>query len=201
MRDLSKKDYQNTAHFLFELGTLRKIVRAHRQTLLSDDLSDNIASHSYRVAMIGWLLAEMERVDASKVVMMCLLHDVAEARSGDQNWVHKRYVKVFEEEIKDDQFSSLPFGELREILDEYDARESEEALVAKDADLLDQVLLLKEYAWQGNKEAEVWLSGKSERSNAQLAALTTESGKKLGRQIYESDPSEWWNDTWTNKNR
>ena len=47
-------------NFLFEIGTLRKIPRAHQQVLLTQDLSDNIASHSYRVAMIAWFLAKME---------------------------------------------------------------------------------------------------------------------------------------------
>lgn len=41
------------ADFLFELGTMRKVLRMHRQTLLTDDMSDNIATHSLRVTMIG----------------------------------------------------------------------------------------------------------------------------------------------------
>lgn len=49
--------------FFFEIGTLRKILRSYRQTLLTDDLSDNIASHSYRVSMIGWFLAMAEKPD------------------------------------------------------------------------------------------------------------------------------------------
>jgi len=48
------------ADFLFELGTMRKVLRMHRQTLLTDDMSDNIATHSFRVTMIGWLLAKKE---------------------------------------------------------------------------------------------------------------------------------------------
>lgn len=94
--------------FFFEVGTLRKILRSHRQTLLTDDLSDNIASHSFRVSMIGWFLAAAEKADPHRVVMMCLLHDLEETRAGDQNWVHKKYVKVFEEEIREGQLELLP---------------------------------------------------------------------------------------------
>ncbi len=131
--------------FLYEIGTLRKIARAHRQTLLEDDLSDNIASHSYRVTIIGWILAKMEKVDPYKVTMMCLLHDMAEARSGDHNWIHKKYVKIFEEEITEDQFKPLPYhDELFGISKEYSDRKSIESKIAKDADLVDQILLLKE---------------------------------------------------------
>ena len=132
------------ADFLFELGTMRKLLRMHRQTLLTDDMSDNISSHSYRVAFIGWFLAYEEKADPYKTVMMCLLHDLGEIRSGDQNWVHKKYVKVFDDEIIDEQLKSLPMKDLYNLAKEYKARISKEAIVAKDADLIDQVLLLRE---------------------------------------------------------
>src|SRR5688572_21870065 len=93
--------------FLYEIGSLRKIARSHRQTLLTDDLSDNIASHSYRVAMIGYFLAKLEKADTGKVVLMCLFHDTGEARSGDINAIQKRYVKVFDDEIIVDQLTDL----------------------------------------------------------------------------------------------
>lgn len=68
-------------NFLFEIGSLRKIPRAHKTSLMSEDPTDNIASHSYRVTHIGYLLAKLEGVDANKVVLMTLFHDVEETRS------------------------------------------------------------------------------------------------------------------------
>jgi 5'-deoxynucleotidase YfbR-like HD superfamily hydrolase len=55
-------------NFLFEAGTLRKIARSHRQTLFTNDLSDNIASHSYRVTLIAYILAILEKADVEKVL-------------------------------------------------------------------------------------------------------------------------------------
>lgn len=197
------KTEERIADFFFELGTMRKLLRMHRQTLLTDDLSDNIASHSYRVAMIGWFLAKEERTDPYKTVMMCLLHDLDELRNGDHNWVHKKYVKVFEDEIVEDQLGTLPYFDLKELFDEYRERETKESIVAKDADLLDQVLLLREYEWQGNQEAVRWLhKGKGDDTeNRQLAMLKTESAKKIGGAILNRAPSDWWNDSWTSKRR
>ncbi len=190
-------------NFLFEIGTMRKLPRMHQQMLLSQDLSDNIATHSYRVAIIAWFLAKEEGADPYKSVMMALLHDVKEVRSGDHNYVHKKYVKVYEDEISKDQLGELPFSDLFEIEQEYEARESQEAVVAKDADLLDQIILLKEYVHQGNSEAEIWLSGKgnSEKVNVQYRNLQTESGKQLGKEILNGDLSQWWENIWTPKNR
>ena len=197
---MDNKDLRS-ADFLFEVGTMRKLLRMHRQTLLTDDLSDNIAAHSFRVAMIGWILAQKEQVDPYKVIMMCLLHDTGEARSNDHNWVNKRYTKIFEEEIIDEQLGTLPFPELKNIALEYKERKTKEAIVAKDADLLDQILLLKEYEWQGNKEAAVWLRGSDNRGYAQLDNLKLESSIELGKAIYERNPSDWWKNLWTNSDR
>lgn len=191
------------ADFLFEIGTMRKILRMHRQTLLTDDMSDNIASHSYRVALIGWFVAKEESADPYEVVMMCLLHDLDEVRSGDHNWVHKKYVKVFEDEIGKEQLGTLPYPDLKELWDKYNERKSREAIVAKDADILDQVLLLREYEWQGNKEALVWLGGKQGVGGAMqhVAMLKTETAKRLAEIIREKSPSEWWENIWTSQRR
>jgi putative hydrolases of HD superfamily len=182
------KDVQKITHFLYELGTLRKTARSHRQALLTDDLSDSISSHSYRVTVIGWFLAKLEKVDPYKVVMMCLLHDTSETRTGDQNWIHKKYTKTFEEEAIHDQLNSLIFADdLLKITDEYSQRISKEAKIAKDADLLDQVFLLKEYAWQGNQEALLWL-----KDNEQIKLLASQSAKFLAQEILSQNPSDWW---------
>ena len=196
------KDEEKIVNFFYEVGTMRKLIRAHRQVLLTDDISDSIASHSYRVALISWFLAKEEGADPYKTVMMSLLHDISEARSNDHNWIHKKYIKVFEEEINNEQLGSLPHPDLKDFITEYEKRESKEAILAKEADLLDQILLLREYDWVGNKEATIWLYGKGgAKVNAQLEKLKTETGKKLGKTIYEVNPSDWWNNLWTSKNR
>ena len=194
----SKVEEKDIANFLFEAGTMRKILRMHRQALLTDDMSDNISTHSFRVVIIGYFLAKMEGANPYKVVMMCLTHDMGESRSNDHNWIHKRYVSENEEQILSEQLG--PFQELTEIAKEYAKRESLEAIVAKDADVLDQVLLLREYAWQGNQEAQIWLDGKREkRPHSYLKYVKTESAKTLGKAIYDEDPSSWWRKLYTNK--
>ena len=142
---MTRKQIIDVTKFFYEIGTLRKIARTHRQTLLTDDLSDNIASHTFRVCIIGMILAQLEKADISKVVLMCLLHDVSESRSGDQNWVHKKYVKVYEDEIIQSQIKPLPNSqELLNVINEYNIRKTKEAKIAKDADRLDQTLLENE---------------------------------------------------------
>ena len=190
------KDHQKIVQFLFEMGTMRKLPRIHRQPLLTDDKSDNIATHSYRVTLIGWFLAKLEKADPYKVVMMCLSHDMAEVRAGDHNWIHKRYVKIFEEEIREEQLGTLPFKDLENLAVEYDKRASKEAVVAKDADMLDQIFLLREYIWQGNKEAQLWL----EKADI-MDRFKTDNAKKLAKIIMKEQPSSWMEKLVTSKNR
>lgn len=195
-------EFKKVASFLYEVGSMRKIARAHRQSLLTDDLSDNIASHSFRVTWIGYLLAKMEKANADKVLLMCLAHDTAEARSNDQNWVHKKYVKVFEEEIIKDQLEYLPGEkELKELLNEYHERKTKESKIAKDADLLDQILLVKEYAMTGNQEAIRWQKSGGKKGNTHFNLLSTSTAKKLAREIEKQNPSGWWQNIWTEKRR
>ncbi len=188
---------KDITHLLFEVGTLRKIVRSHRQALFTDDLSDSISSHSYRVILIGYFIALEEGLDTDKVVKMCMIHDLGESRSGDQNWIHKRYLKVFEDEITKDQFSFLPDNsELKQIAKEYSERKTAESKGAKDADHIDQLLLLREYEWQGNKEAASWL-----KSSTHDKMLSTKTAKKIARELKTQKPSDWWKNVWTSKRR
>jgi putative hydrolase of HD superfamily len=116
--------------------------------------------------------------------------------------VHKRYIKVFDDEINKDQLGSLPFDDLFKFITEYEERESLESILAKDADMLDQILLLREYEWQGSKEAKLWLEGSpNDASPRHVDRLKTEEAKKLGQSMMERNPSDWWHGLSTNTNR
>ena len=203
---MKKGEIKNLTSFFFEIGNLRKVIRAHQQALLSFDLSDTIASHSYRVTLIGYFLAKELKADVNKVIKICLLHDMEETRSSDHNWVHKKYVKVFEDEIRYDQLKDLPNSqELIKLSKEYQERKTLESKIAKDADLLDEIFLLREYAWQGNKEAQEWLKGKRDPRNKKMTShekmLSTKLGKEIAREAKRQSPSKWWENLWTSQNR
>jgi len=198
---MNSKEIKKLTAFFFEIGNLRKVIRAHQQTLLSFDLSDTIASHSFRVTLIGYFLAKELEADTDKVIKMCLLHDLEESRSSDHNWVHKRYVKVFEDEIRRDQLENLSNSEeLIKLSKEYDERKTLEAKIVKDADLLDETFLLREYAWQGNKEAKDWLKG-VETESYHEKMMFTKLAKAIAKEVKRQPPSFWWENLWTPKRR
>jgi putative hydrolase of HD superfamily len=197
------KEHLDIAELLFEFGTLRRLLRMHQQMLLLFDPTDNIASHTARTAFIGLIIAQHEDLDVGKVVAMCLLHDLAEARGNDHNWVHKRYVKVHEDEITAEQLGEPVFDGLRALKEEYEERKTPEAKAAKDADLIDELLLVKEHTQSGNREAAHWLSddGGKDRKAERLRKMNLSFSRDLAETIYETSPAHWWKGLWTDKNR
>ncbi len=170
-------------NFFFEIATLRRLTRSHCQWI--NEVNDNVSAHSFRVAIIGMILAELEKVDVNKVIKMCLFHDVVEARTGDANFVNKHYLDLHEEVACKDQMEGLPIAdEITKLLQEYEQHESKEAIVARDADLLDQMVLQQEYFYHDEKNGKIW-------QNHTQRSLKSESAKKLAEKIRESNPFEW----------
>ena len=150
---------------------------------------ESVADHSFRTAVIGYVLASMEPdADGSKILLMCLFHDFPEARTGDHNYVNKKYVTVDEEKAIRDQVKDLPFGpDIQDLAYEFNVSDTFEAKLSKDADQLDLILELKEQLDLGNLQAKEWLSFAVKR-------LLTESGRKLAEEILVSDRDSWWFD-------
>ncbi len=176
-------DDNKITNFFFEIATLRRLTRSHRQMI--QEVSDNISDHSFRVAIIGMILANLEQCDENKVLKMCLFHDVAEARIGDANFINQQYIDVREEEAFKDQMQGLPISEeMIGIIKERAEQKTREAVVSKDADLLDQMVLQQEYFYKDEKNRKIW-QDHSEKS------LKTESAKKLAKKIRQLNPFEW----------
>jgi putative hydrolase of HD superfamily len=144
-------------NFLFEVGMLKKTPRTGYQFLGSG--RESVAEHSFRMALIGYLLSLQEpKADAMKTTLMCLFHDLHEARTGDHNYVNKRYVQVDEAKAVEDLAKGLPIREaIVSLTHEFTEGTSVEACISRDADQLDLILSLKEQLDLGNTYAREWL--------------------------------------------
>lgn len=183
-KDIKKVD-EKIVDFLFEAGMLAKTPRSGFFFLGSGEQS--VAEHTNRVCYIGFALANISgKVDVSKVLEMCLFHDLAEARVSDLNYVHQKYNKKDEELAIKDLISELPFGDkIDKILHEYETRESYESKLAKDADNLEFILSLKEQIDIGNERAESWIESAVKR-------LKTKEAQDLVKTIIKTDSDRWW---------
>ncbi len=176
---------KNIANFLFEAGMLKRTPRSGFQFLGSG--AESVAEHIFRTIYIGFSLGKLAQgVDVDRLVRICLFHDLPEARTGDLNYVNKKYVDADEIKAVADLAQTLPFGrEIQELVLEFKEGKTEEAKLARDADQLEMILALKEYKDLGNKYADEWLEFSIKR-------LRTDAARELAKSILDTDSSLWW---------
>lgn len=121
-----------------------------RQTHLSGHgRNENDAEHAWHMAIMAFLLKEYanEEVDISKVMLMCLIHDVVEIDAGDTyayDEVNLKTQKEREDKAKERIFSILPDDQkdiLISLFDEFEEGKTPEAKFAKAMDNLQPLLL------------------------------------------------------------
>ena len=144
---------QELVHFLFEAGYLKNVDRSGWWLLGNKD-PESVAEHSFRCTILGYILAKLEKVDTSKVVMMCLFHDLHEARTNDLHKVAQKYINLEEAGDKATQDQLEPLKDqigkdIADALGELTNQESKESVVAKDADILECAMQAREYQVQG----------------------------------------------------
>ena len=142
--------------------------------------TESVADHTFRTALLAWLVAlDDPGLDASRVLEMALLHDLAEAVTGDlppydpgempaeddpealNAFLDRRHVRseerrlakqVAEREAIIDLIADLPFNRaerLAELWAELESGESAEARFVKQADKVETYLQSREYAAAG----------------------------------------------------
>lgn len=133
--------------FLAEADRMKTILRA--SPLAAADRRENDAEHSWHLALMVLVLAEYapEPVDVGRTLALVVVHDLVEVYAGDS--------PVFGDEARRDQvareqaaadrlFGLLPPDQtkaIRELWDEFEARETPEARFAKSMDRLEPMLL------------------------------------------------------------
>jgi putative hydrolase of HD superfamily len=184
---------KNIAKLLFQANILKKIPRSGYHFLGSG--RESVAEHIYSTTFVAYILSEIEaEVDALRLITMCLVHDLTEARIGDLNSVQKRYLTADEDKALADTIRGLPFGgSLAELVREFNEGQTREARLARDADQIAFLLDLKTLSDIGYTMPHKWLSPIIKR-------LKTETGKRLVDHILDTDWDSWWFKNYVDRN-
>jgi len=182
---MSEAKQARLVDFLYEAMMLKRTPRTGYAFLGHG--RENVAEHSFGVCVLAFTLARMNgQADLARILKLALFHDLAEARTGDLNYMNKRYSTVDEDRAMKDATDDLPFGlELLEGWEEWRRCESLEARLAADADQLDMILELRRLETLGSEQARDWLFYAHKR-------LKTDEGRQLFEEITGSDPTRWW---------
>jgi putative hydrolase of HD superfamily len=177
------------ADLIYEAGVLSK-VRRSGWWLAGMDRPESVAEHSFRTALIAYLLAVMEGRDPERCASMALFHDLHETRVLDMHKVGQRYAAWDKAEagaIKE-QIECLPRALKAKISgykSDFQAAESREAVIARDADHLECLVRAREYQAGGNPQVKDWIANSRQR-------LITKSAKSLAAQCLRTGPQDWW---------
>jgi putative hydrolase of HD superfamily len=121
-----------------------------RQTHLSGHgRNENDAEHAWHMAMMAYLLREYsnEEVDITKVMLMCLIHDIVEIDAGDTyayDAENLKTQKAREDAAKERIFSLLPEDQKEELIalfDEFEDYQTAESRFAHAMDNLQPLIL------------------------------------------------------------
>lgn len=183
--NLQNRDrWTRLADFLFEAGMLRKTPRTGYQFLGTG--SENVAEHSFRTAITGWVLAKLAGADAERTAMMCLFHDFHEARIGDFNYVNRIYNTCNQRAALEHAVEGTELDDdILALWDELEEAKSLESMLAQDADQIDMILNLKQELDLGNQYAGKWME-------SALKRLRTSFGEKLAQTVAKTDHTDWW---------
>ena len=133
--------------FSLEIDKEKNIMR---QTHLSGHgRNENDAEHAWHMAIMAYLLREYanEKVDITKVMLMCLIHDIVEIDAGDTYAYDSEGLatqKEREDKAKERIFSLLPEDQKNELIslfDEFEKYETPEAKFAHSMDNFQPLIL------------------------------------------------------------
>ncbi|MGW3829576.1 HD domain-containing protein, partial [Streptomyces sp. NPDC005071] len=146
-------DLTPVANFLYEEGTLKHTARTG-WWMAGVRTPETVAEHSWRTALIASIIARLEGADPAQAAYLAVWHDSQETRTGDVNHLGKKYVtgEADPRDITADQTAHFPEDlarAVRDLVAEYEAKETPEAVCARDADKLECMIQGIEYKAQG----------------------------------------------------
>ena len=178
---------RETIGFLYEIGLLKRYKRTG-WSQVGVPLPESVADHCFRASVIASVVAVMERADPQRAAFLALWHDSQETRTTDIPHLTRDYVAATgNEQVTRDQVASLPpraADMISAAVAEYEQAATPEARCARDADKLDCLLQAREYQDQGHRNVQPWI-------DSSLAALTTESAKKLAHEAIAQNSLDW----------
>lgn len=180
-----KKNLSRDIEFIYEIGSLRFMQRTWRQ-FLQTEVANN-AEHIFRVIWIALVIARHEGVkNEEKIVKMALLHDIAESRTPDTNYISKIYSSRDEKKALNHMLTDTVFAkEFEELFEEYEKRQTIEAKIVKDADNLDVDFELSEMESRGHTVRKTW-----KRENIRKTFFT-KTAEMIWDEIQTANPLGW----------
>lgn len=158
---------------------LKKIPRQGWVDKLSINNPESVADHTFSMAIMGMIFADLENYDVEKILKIILLHDLAESVTGDitPEQIPKDEKMALENNAMKKILSDLPISlqnQYSAIWDEYQLDNSMESKIVHQLDRLEMALQAKIYSKEGYSDEQLtsfFNSARTEITNPKLLDL------------------------------
>lgn len=172
----------NLIDVFFEAAAVKRIRRTGWQIL--GDHEEKVGEHSFMTVVFAHFLGKLTQADLLKVYQMAEFHDFHEARTGEIDKVARMYIQRDQDQANKDIFDQVD-NDLLTLLNEYEKKETLEAKVAYEANILALLLELVILLERGHTPAKEWLDDT-------IARLKLPQSKQLAEHIMNRDQHAWW---------
>lgn len=188
---------KNITNLIYEAAVVKRLKRTGWQILGDND--EGVGEHTFMTAVIAYFLAKeifkgetlqvarshlVKPVNLEMVLTMSIFHDFHEARTGDLDKIAKFYMTRDQEKANKDIFKGVDDA-LLETLDEYEKKETLEAKIVYEANIIAFLVELKLLEEKGNIHAREWIDGN-------LARLRLPEAVSLATDLAQTDSHDWW---------
>lgn len=186
------KDQKQLTNLIFEAANVKRMLRTGWQRL--GDNEEGVGEHSFMTAVIAYLLAreinktggDIRKVSMEKIMLMSIFHDFHEGRTGEMDKVAKLYMTRHEDKANEDIFKAVDESLLR-LLTEYEAKETLDAQVVYEANVIAFGVECKILMEKGNTHAKEWMDANSLR-------VRLPESIELMTALANTDSQDWWKD-------
>lgn len=187
------KNTKAITNLVFEAAVVKRMQRTGWQIL--GDNEEGVGEHTFMTAVIAYFLAkEISKgltlqnagrdLTMETVLTMAVFHDFHEARTGDLDKIASFYMTRDQGKANKDIFQGVDDG-LLATLEEYEKKESLEARIVYEANIVAFLVELKLLEEKGNTHAREWINGN-------IARLRLPEAIALARDLASTDSHDWW---------
>jgi len=167
---------------IFEAAGKLKRVKRTGWTYISIKNPESVADHSYRTSLMAFLLGKKLGLDENKMIKLALLHDLAEAETGDLVVEGKGplFNTTKEEKQKLERGAAKKIFKnsgCLELWEEYEDKKSPEAKAVWEIDKLEMALQALEYEKEGYPKKDFedfWGTAKNQIKTKELKKILSQ---------------------------
>ena len=169
-------------NLVYEAAVVKRMQRTGWQIL--GDNAEGVGEHTFMTSVIAYFLAKQIKANMETVLTMAVFHDFHEARTGDLDKIATFYMTRDQDKANRDIFAGIDDG-LLQLLDEFEKKESLEARIVYEANVIAFLVELKLLEEKGNTHAREWLDGN-------ITLLRLPEAIALARDLVATDSHDWW---------